>query len=92
MKAIIMAAGVGWRLGEGSPPKSLYEFGGKSLLLRHIEHLHNLGVADIMVGIGYRSHLLRAELAGIGGVRTVYNPDYREGRRGNPDGCRRALP
>lgn len=79
MKAIIMAAGIGWRLGEGSPPKSLYEFGGKSLLLRHVEYLNRLGVTNIVVGTGYRSHLMRAELTGIAGVRTVYNPDYREG-------------
>ena len=79
MKAIIMAAGTGWRLGEGSPPKSLYEFGGKSLLLRHIEHLRAAGIAEVVIGVGYRAHLIEAELAGITGVRTVYNPDYHEG-------------
>ena len=79
MKAIIMAAGIGWRLGEGSPPKSLYEFGGKSLLLRHIEHLSGLGIDDVVVGTGYRRHLLEAEIAGIRGVRSIYNPDFHEG-------------
>ena len=79
MKAIIMAAGMGWRLGEGSPPKSLYEFDGKSLLLRHIEHLNRAGISEVVIGIGYRAHLMEAELAGITGARTVYNPNYHEG-------------
>ena len=79
MKAIIMAAGLGWRLGAGSPPKSLYEFGGKSLLLRHLAHLSALGIVDVVVGTGYRRHLIEAEIAGISTVRTVYNPRFHEG-------------
>ena len=41
MKAIILAAGIGDRLGKYSnnKPKSLLEFNGKTLLKRHIEIL-----------------------------------------------------
>ena len=41
MKAIILAAGRGKRLGKRAAgrPKSLLEFGGKSLLERHIDIL-----------------------------------------------------
>lgn len=55
MHAIILAAGRGSRLAEYNPeghPKCLIEFGGKSLLARHLELLHRFGVhqADLVVG------------------------------------------
>ena len=82
MRAIILAAGMGWRLGEGSPPKSLYEFGGKSLLRRHVGYLQAAGVTEIVIGVGYRRHLVEAELEALPGssrIQVVYNPDYQEG-------------
>ena len=55
MKAIILAAGRGERLGEaaGGRPKCLLQYGGKTLLQRHIEILDGLGVARIFVVTGY---------------------------------------
>ncbi len=55
MKAIILAAGRGQRLGEaaGGRPKCLLQYGGKTLLQRHIEILDGLGVARIFVVTGY---------------------------------------
>ncbi|MEQ8659259.1 MAG: NTP transferase domain-containing protein, partial [Gammaproteobacteria bacterium] len=48
MKAIILAAGVGARLGTAhAGPKCLLEFGGRSLLARHFEHLARLGIEDV---------------------------------------------
>lgn len=80
-KAIILAAGIGWRMGGGYPPKSLFEFGGRSLLMRHVDMLGACGVGEIVVGVGYRHHLVNAELEHCRGARvsTVYNPDFREG-------------
>lgn len=81
-KAIILAAGMGWRLGSGYPPKSLFEFGGKSLLQRHVELLSQCGVEEIVVGVGYRHHLIEAELSRCPDgplIRTVLNEDYRLG-------------
>ena len=80
-KAIIFAAGLGWRLGRGYPPKSLFEFAGKSLLQRHVELLRACGVDQIVVGTGYRHHLVEAELNRLegSGIQTVFNPDFREG-------------
>lgn len=81
-RALILAAGVGRRLGAGGdhPPKALLRFGGASLLARHIAILREHGVADITVVTGYREEDIRAELAAIGGgVAVATNPDFRRG-------------
>ncbi len=81
-RALILAAGVGRRLGAGGdhPPKALLRFGGASLLARHVEILREHGVRDITVVTGYREEDIRAELAATGGgVSVVTNPDYRSG-------------
>ncbi len=57
MRAIILAAGRGSRLAEHNPeghPKCLMEFGGRSLLDRHLDVLNQSGVrhADLVVGYG----------------------------------------
>ena len=79
--AIILAAGVGHRLGNAAP-KVLLEFGGKSLLARHLAALHANGVGDIALTVGHRADLIRAELSRLGAldrVALVENPRYREG-------------
>jgi len=79
--AIILAAGVGQRLG-GAGPKILLEFGGRTLLERHIRALHAEGVTDIALTIGHDSHLIRGELQRlqlIDRIALVENPRYREG-------------
>jgi choline kinase len=55
MHAIILAAGRGSRLAKHNPdghPKCLMEFGGRSLLARHLDLLYRLGIrrADLVVG------------------------------------------
>jgi choline kinase len=80
----MLAAGIGRRLyGDGDhPPKSLLRFDGKTLLQRHIEILRHLGVAEMVVVVGFQAEMLHAELASIGAqgfVRTIHNADYREG-------------
>jgi len=79
--AIILAAGVGRRLGHGAP-KVLLEFGGKTLLARHLAALHANGVRDIAITVGHRPDLIRAELSRLGAlhrVALVENLRYREG-------------
>jgi choline kinase len=76
--AILLAAGIGRRLGgihEG--PKVLLEFGGCSLIERHLDALTRNGVAEIAVTVGYRAETLSKILAGR--ADTVDNPAYREG-------------
>ena len=83
MKAVILAAGVGARLGDSAAlPKALLRFGGKSLLARHLEALALEGIADVVIGTGYRAEAIEEELARLGAsrtVRTVHNPRFREG-------------
>ena len=83
-RACILAAGVGNRLGavEDKPPKALLEFGGKSLLARHIDNLARVGVRSIAIGTGYRADDLKAEAAAArfpGEIEFVHNPDFKEG-------------
>jgi choline kinase len=84
MRAIMLAAGVGARLGAGeaSPPKVLLEFGGKSLLRRHLDILRAAGVSDLVLVLGYRAELIEREIAACGArdfVTTTLNPDFRNG-------------
>jgi len=82
LKAVMLAAGLGRRLsgsGREYPPKALLQFGGKSLLERHIEVLRHLGLDELVVVVGYRAELIDAELqrAGAGDfVRTLHNPRF----------------
>lgn len=81
VSAIILAAGVGRRLGN-SAPKVLLDFDGKTLLARHIAALHAHGVRDIAITVGHRPDLIRDELGRIGvldDVALIENPRYREG-------------
>ena len=74
MRAIILAAGVGRRLEDhGDRPKCLLEFGGHSLLERHVRILKNLGVTDLTLCVGYRHELIDAVLGNqaYAGVTTV---------------------
>jgi len=80
-RAIILAAGVGRRLGNAAP-KVLLHFAGKTLLERHLAALHANGVGDIAVTVGHRGDLIRAELSRLGALDRVVlvdNSRYREG-------------
>lgn len=84
MKAIILAAGRGERLGDAAAgrPKCLLRFGGKTLLQRHIENLDRPDAGRIVVVTGYRHEQIEAALAQIESrtpVQTVVNPDYELG-------------
>jgi choline kinase len=65
MRAIILAAGRGVRLQQNDTwqlPKCLLQFGGLSLLERHLRLLRNAGVEDVVLALGYRHALVAAEL------------------------------
>ena len=80
MRAVMLAAGVGRRLGR-SEPKVLLRFGGRTLLERHLAILDALGVGERVVGIGHQALMIERALTALGRteVSTVYNPDYEEG-------------
>lgn len=73
MKAIILAAGMGSRLGRytANRPKCLLEVGGQSLLERQVATFTRLGITDIVVVKGYA-----AEAVTLGGVRYYINDAY----------------
>lgn len=84
MQAIILAAGVGERLGPAAEgkPKSLLEMGGASLLVRHCRTLRALGIDAIHVVTGFRAELMDAELATLpdnGSIRRIINTEFRLG-------------
>ena len=85
MRAIMLAAGVGQRLYGGDPtakPKSLLEFGGKTLIERHFAALRGVGAESLTLVVGYHADELRAAIRALdpeGFVSFVENPDYREG-------------
>ena len=84
MKAIILAAGVGRRLGKDgySQPKCLLRFHGKSLLERHLDYLRHVQIDEVVIAVGYQAQMIQDEIKALGAenwVSTVYNPDYTKG-------------
>lgn len=84
MRAVLLAAGRGFRLGARGldTPKCLLRFGGESLLERHLRALARVGVREVHIGIGFHAEAVEAELQRVDhdlDVSTVYNPDYLEG-------------
>jgi len=79
----MLGAGVGRRLGDvEAGPKILLEFGGRSLLARHVDILRACGVTRIDLVIGYQAAAVEAEIARLGAgdlVHTIFNPDYEDG-------------
>ena len=73
MKAVILAAGMGKRLGDLTKdrPKCLLNFLGKSLIERQIDNFIACGIKDIIVVAGYMEQ--RIDLSG---VKKVINSDY----------------
>jgi choline kinase len=82
MKAIILSAGQGSRLGHltDDRPKCLIDFAGKTLLDRQLDALAANGVDEAVVVTGFRDDQIEAALARRSGgpkVRTIYNPFYK---------------
>lgn len=82
MKAIILAAGIGNRLGESSAnkPKSLLEFEGKSLLKRHIDVLIENQIEELTIVTGYQSEMIETHLQDSAlPINFIYNDRFTEG-------------
>ena len=85
MKAIILSAGQGSRLGHltDDRPKCLIEFAGRSLLDRQLDTLAANGIAEAVVVTGFHDELVDAAIArrraaGEGpDARIVFNPFYK---------------
>ena len=82
MKAIILSAGQGSRLGHlvDDRPKCLIDFNGRSLLDRQLDTLEANGVHEAVVVTGFHDELVSQAIAKRSGgpnVRTVFNPFYK---------------
>ena len=84
MRAIILAAGRGWRLKPytETTPKCLVEIGGKTLLQRYLDALKELGVPEAVLVVGHLKEQIIAEAARGPAeveVRIVTNEQYTRG-------------
>jgi choline kinase len=82
MKAIILSAGQGSRLGHlvDGRPKCLIDFNGRTLLDRQLDTLEANGVHETVVVTGFHDELVNEAIARRTGgpkVRTVFNPFYK---------------
>ena len=75
MKAVILAAGCGSRMGKyaESLPKGMLVFNGKTLIEWQIEKFKSIGLKDIIVITGYKKDAINYP-----GVVYYHNPDYAE--------------
>lgn len=73
MKAVILAAGVGSRLG-GTLPKCLIPIGGdKTILSNQVTVLRNLGIREIIVLVGFKKEVVMEYYPDLA---YVYNPRF----------------
>jgi L-glutamine-phosphate cytidylyltransferase len=82
MKAIILSAGQGSRLGHlvDERPKCLIDFNGRSLLDRQLDTLEANAVHEAVVVTGFHDDRVEEALAKRSGgpnVRTIFNPFYK---------------
>jgi choline kinase len=85
MRAIVLAAGRGRRLRQvkgKQSPKCLLQFGGMSLLERHLRMLRQVGVEDVVLAVGFQYQLVEAELDRLQWQpqpEIVLNPRFEQG-------------
>jgi choline kinase len=84
MKAILLAAGRGSRLGTHTElrPKSLVAVGNTTLIEHSIQTLRGAGLTEVVVVIGYLHEQVQAAISQRFGetfCRTIVNPDYTRG-------------
>jgi L-glutamine-phosphate cytidylyltransferase len=74
VQALILAAGVGRRLG-GEIPKPLLRVGGQTLIERLVGQLHCLGITQIVVVTGHRREEVEKVINSLQ-VQCVFNPHF----------------
>jgi len=85
VRAIILAAGRGLRLKQPTAqeqPKCLLEFGGRTLLERHLQLLQAAGITEIVLALGFLHEVVQSYLAGLTGLprpQIVLNPQFELG-------------
>ena len=77
MKAIILAAGKGIRMGKETEdkPKCMIIYRGKPLIDYTIETMYACGIKDIIIVNGYKNEILESYLSNTG-IRFITNKEY----------------
>jgi choline kinase len=81
MRAVLLAAGRGKRLGSTSP-KVLIEIAGKTLLERHLVHMHEAGITALTIVVGFEQQQIRSALDRMSApfpIDLIENPDFVRG-------------
>ncbi|MGK3968793.1 NTP transferase domain-containing protein [Sorangium sp. So ce118] len=81
MRAILLAAGRGRRLGRDAP-KCLVSIDGKTLLERHLVNLTESGVTDLTIVVGFRREMIEEALGSLRPrlkVELIHNPRFVRG-------------
>jgi choline kinase len=81
MRAILLAAGRGRRLGQAEP-KCLISIDERTLLERHLANMAEAGIAALTIVVGYEKERILAELAHLHPafpVETIENPRFVHG-------------
>jgi choline kinase len=83
MKAIILAAGIGERIGNYTDdPKCLLDLRGETLMERYLKCFEELGIKDVGIVVGYKNDLIKQKLESIfftGSIRLITNTEYSKG-------------
>lgn len=89
MRAVLLAAGRGTRLGTltATTPKPLLEVAGRPIIVRILDAFYGAGIRDVAIITGYRGEMIRSELGN--GSAVGMHIEYRQQER--LDGTARAL-
>jgi len=82
MRAILLVAGVGRRLANPDRPKSMLEFGGKTLIERHLEALVSVECTQLTLVVGHLREQIEREIERLAGVlptKIRFNEHFTEG-------------
>ena len=66
MKVVILAGGLGTRLGEETTirPKPLVEIGGKPIIWHIMKHYSHYGINEFVILLGYKGYMIQHASAG----------------------------
>ncbi|MBI4281888.1 MAG: nucleotidyltransferase family protein [Chloroflexi bacterium] len=77
ISAILLAAGESTRMGR---LKALLPWQGSTLVEYQVESLQKAAVEEVVLVVGHRGDEVETPVKGKPGVKTVVNPDYRQGK------------
>jgi len=78
--AVILAAGMGTRLGSHTQdkPKAFLEVGGTSLIQRSLDNLKKTGIKNVLIGTGYKKEFFEKISNTFSSLSFIHNPIFSE--------------